>query len=122
MEPTRFSSSISQPLSILLLLLALAAVILAGNDLLSPPFTDAELEANQVDTWEAYVLGGVIVLGLIFSGFALSAMGVWLNRGGRITFAAACVAFAGAFLIEVANVEMLTQRVERLVGHELSWI
>jgi hypothetical protein len=107
---------------VLLLLLALAAVTVAGSDLLSPPFTDAELEANQVDTWEAYVLGGVIILALLFGGFALSAIGVYLNRGGRLTFLAACVAFAAAFLIEVTNVELLTQRVERLVGHELSWI
>jgi hypothetical protein len=106
----------------LLLLLALAAVTLAGNDLLSPPFTDAELEANQVDTWGAYVLGSVIILGLLLGGLALSAIGVWLNKGGRITFIAACMAFAVAFLITATNVELLTQRVERLVGHDLSWI
>src|SRR5262245_15416492 len=122
MKPTRFSSSVSQPLSMVLLLLALAAVTLSVSDLLLPPFTDAELKANQVDTWEAYALDSVIMLGLMFGGLLLSAIGVWLNWGARVAFVAACVAFAAAFLIEVTNVELFTQRVERLVGHELSWI
>jgi hypothetical protein len=106
----------------LLLLVALAAVTFESVDLLSPPFSDAELEANQVDTWDAYVLGSLATLVLLLIGLGLSALGVWLNKGGRIAFIAASVAFAAALGVTIVNVELLTQRVERLVGHDLRWI
>lgn len=105
-------------------LLALASVAIAASvySLLVPPFTDAELQENFVDTWEAHVLGGVFVLALYCVGALAAFLGILFGKRSRLLFSLACVAFVLACVLEFVSLELLTQRTEGLLGHELGWL
>lgn len=87
-----------------------------------PPFTDAELRENFVDTWEAHIFGGVAVLAVYGVGLLMAAIGVVVGKGGRLQFSFACGSFALAWVLEAVSLELLTRRTEALIGHELQWL
>ena len=103
------------------LILALVCTAFGFMDIVDPPFSDAEL-ANFVDTWEPQVLGGLLFLAFFALGAVAWAVLAWCGSGpARALFAAASVAFAAAFLLEVTALNILTARTEKVVGHELRW-
>jgi small-conductance mechanosensitive channel len=108
--------------SIVVLTLASFAIVASVYSLLVPPFTDAELQENFVDTWEAHVLGGVFVLALYCVGIFVACLGVFLGSRSRLLFSIACVAFVVACVLEFVSLELLTQRTEGLLGHGLRWL
>lgn len=116
------SGVIGKVLSTLLMILGVCAILFASGNLVDPPFTDAELQENFVDTWEAYVLGGTLILGLFSVGLLTAGIGCWFGEQNRSFFLMAFVAFAVALVLEFVSLERLTQRTEVLLGHELHWL
>ena len=112
----------ARAISIVLLMLASVAIAASVYSLLVPPFTDAELRENFVDTWEAHVLGGVFVLALYCVGGLAASLGIVFGKRSRRLFSLACVAFVFACVLEFVSLELLTQRTEELIGHELGWL
>ena len=113
---------ISRAISIVWIALGTLAVALSLYSLLAPPFTDAELRENFVDTWEAHVLGGMLVLAVYCVGLLMAAVGVLVGKGSRAMFSWSCGAFLLACLLEIASLELLTRRTEGLIGHDLRWL
>jgi hypothetical protein len=113
---------IATAVAIVFVMLGAAAVAFSFYGLLVPPFTDAELRENFVDTWEAHVLGGVVILALYGVGLLMAVTGVALGKSSRFLFSIASGAFILACLFEAISLELLTRRTEALLGHELRWL
>jgi hypothetical protein len=115
-------SVIATAVAIVLVLMGAAAVAFSLHGLLVPPFTDAELRENFVDTWEAHVLGGIVVLALYAVGLLMAVAGLALGKGNRFLFSVACGALFLACLFETISLEILTRRTEGSIGHGLRWL
>jgi hypothetical protein len=113
---------VSRAISIVWIALGVLAAAFSLYGLIVPPFTDVELRDNFVDTWEAHVLGGTLVLAIYCVGLLIAGIGVWLGKGSRAIFTWSCGAFVLACLLEIISLELLTERTENLVGHELQWL
>ena len=113
-------------LSYLPLALGFAALVAGLWGLAFPPFSDAEIAANLVDTWEASALGSLVLIVLESVGVVISGGLLWVARSGarqsgkRFMFAALC--FLVGIACTLVSQHLLTIRAERLTGHDLSWL
>jgi len=83
-----------------------------------PPFTDAEIKASFVDTWEAHAVGSVAILILVMLATCISAALAWsaTRLAKRLAGTALALGFADAVLLVASHVS-LTERTTALTGH-----
>jgi len=119
----RHAARLSAILPIVVLALGVVAMGSASVELVFPPFTDAQLSANFVDTWEAHTLGNFVLLLLFFVGFVASGIAAWFaTASNRLFFGLAAAAFLLAAALDVVAMHTLTARTESLTGQSLSWL
>jgi len=107
-------------MKLLLVVLALFAVVLAGNGilgLLDPPYTDEELAASFVDTWEPHAIVTTLLLAILSVAalavcIVLAVGGADLRRYSLVTLLVVVSAIASQLASHVA----LSNRVTRLTG------
>lgn len=90
----------------------------AAHDYFYPPFTDAEIRASFVDTWEAHAVGSVAILILVVLATCISAALAWgaTRLAKRLAGTALALGFADAALLVASHV-FLTERTTALTGH-----
>jgi len=89
-----------------------------AHDYFYPPFTDAEIKASLVDTWEAHAVGSVGILILVLLATCISAALAWgaSRLARRLAGTALALGFADAALVVASHV-ILTERTTALTGH-----
>jgi uncharacterized membrane protein YozB (DUF420 family) len=100
---------------------ALLALALGLRELSQPPFTDEQLKASLVNTWEV-ATSTTRVFAIVFLG--LGAISVVLARKAtearvRLVAYAAAVACLATLMVYLRNHVVLTQRAAGLTGEEL---
>lgn len=82
-----------------------------------PPFTDAEIRASFVDTWEAHAVGTAAFLFLVLLATCFSVALAWGASGSvkRLAAVALVLGFADAALLVALHVSM-TERTTALTG------
>ncbi len=106
--------------SILSALIAFLTIVFcfAAHDYFYPPFTDAQIRASFVDTWEAHAIGSVAILILVVLATCISAALAWgaTRLAKRLAGTALALGFADAALLVASHVS-LTERMTALTGH-----
>jgi len=101
-------------------LIAFLAIVFcfAAHDCFYPPFTDAQIMASFVDTWEAHAVGSVVILILVLLATCISAALAWgaTRLAKRLAGTALALGFADAALVVASHV-ILTERTTALTGH-----
>ena len=103
---------------LLFLILALLAIGAFGaHDLLVPPFTDEEIQASFVDTWEPSAWLTLFLLAVISTALVLSLVLACFSSGSarRLSVFASVVAVLSGALVLSAHAS-LAERVTRLTG------
>jgi len=102
--------------------LSLLACIYGVISLIDPPYTDQEIRASLVDTWEPEAIVTSWLLCLLILCLVLS-LGLWLRsvtaKARALTSAAVTLSILGGSLI-FASHAALTVRVTRLTGQTFS--
>jgi hypothetical protein len=104
-----------------------AAALLTGLwGLIFQRFSDAEILASLVDTWEASALASLVLVVLEGAAVVISLGLAWVARaggrsGGR-RFIIAAVLFLGAIACTLVSQYLLTARAEQLTGQSLGWL
>lgn len=95
-----------------------AVLCFSAYEFVYPPFTDAEIKASLVDTWEAHAVGSVAILILVLLGACLSATLAWgaTRLAKRFAVSAVALGLADAVLLIASHVS-LTERTTALTGH-----
>lgn len=89
----------------------------AAHDYFYPPFTDAQIKASFVDTWEAHAVGSVAILILVLFATCISAALAWgaARLAKRLAGTALALGFADAVLLFASHAS-LTARTTALTG------
>jgi hypothetical protein len=89
----------------------------AAHDYFYPPFTDAQIKASFVDTWEAHAVGSVAILILVLFATCISAALAWgaTRLAKRLAGTALALGFADAVLLFASHAS-LTARTTALTG------
>lgn len=111
--------------SYLPLALGLVAFVSGARMFLAPSFSDAQIQASLVDTWEASSVGSLFLIGLETIGLAISGGLAWIAakvtpRASR-RYLVASALFLGGIVLTLLAQHILTTRAERLTGHSLGW-
>lgn len=95
-----------------------AVLCFSAYEFVYPLFTDAEIQASLVDTWEAHAAGSVAILILVLLGTCLSATLAWgaTRLAKRFAVSAVALGLADAVLLIASHVS-LTERTTALTGH-----
>jgi drug/metabolite transporter (DMT)-like permease len=85
----------------------LAASGLAIHDLLAPPFTDAQIHRNLVDTWEGYALGSVVIMLVVGVLTGVAGLVAWRSHRAKWLYSTVAVlGLVAVGLLAVAHVAL----------------
>ena len=105
-------------IALVCLVVILAIVcILAGYESFFPPYTDAQIQENFVDTWEPHALGTAALLLLVLVAAVVSPALAWgCSRFSKKLAAVSVALCATSTVLLVASHVSLTERTTALTG------